>query len=343
MKEKVLFLLNAILSWVWKNPNKCNSNAIRDILIIKWDEIGDMVATLHVFNMLQQKFPKAKITVVCKPFVSSLLTNNPNIYQIITDLNKIPTRNVDLWIELRGTFKTFFKSILSFPKYRVDRGSIRFKQRGNQPHEVETNYNIIKPLVNPIINFHGEIYLTTEDNRRVEELVRNFGVEKFVVCHPGGRSLLRRWRTLNFAEVVDYIWDKYRLKTVLLGTSDESEILHEINNLTKDKSIIWETKESLKVLYGVLKKSNLFLGNESGPLQFADLAKIPTLGLFGPGVERVFYPRNSQSSVIHHILPCNPCDQVNCKQPHDWCMDRIKISEVQKNIEFLLRDYSIVK
>lgn len=338
MKEKILFALNAISTRIWRNPNRINSNAIQKILVIKWDEIGDMVAALHVFDMLHKKFPKAVITVVCKPFVSSLLTNNPNIHQIITDIDNIPSKKVDIWVELRGTYKTFFKSILSFPKYRIDRGSIRFKQRGNQPHEVETNYNVIKPVVNPVVNYNGEIYLTEEENRRVEEMVRSFSAEKFAVFHPGGRSLLRRWRTQNFAELVDYIWEEYHIKTVILGTSEEIEILDEINKLSKHETIIWETQESLKVLYGVLKKANLFVGNESGPLQFADLARIPCVGLFGPGVERVFYPRNSRSRVIHHILPCNPCDQVNCVQPNDWCMDRIKISEVQRNIDSLLKN-----
>lgn len=338
MKEKVLFALNAVLSWIWRKPNQVNFRVIQNILIVKWDEIGDMVAALHVFEMLHKKFPKAKITVVCKPFVSSLLTNNPNIHQIITDVNNIPSKNVDLWVELRGTYKTFFKSIFSFPKYRVDRGSVRFKQRGNQPHEVETNYNIIKSFVTPVMNFNAEIYLTHDDNRRVEEMVRSFGNEKFAIFHPGGRSLLRRWRTQNFAEIVDFIWEKYQLKAVILGTSDESDLLNEIEKSSKHKIIIWETQESLRVLYGVLKKANLFVGNESGPLQFADLARIPTVGLFGPGVERVFYPRNNRSRVIHHILPCNPCDQVNCAQPKDWCMDRIKIIEVQNAIDSLFED-----
>ncbi len=338
MNEKILYALNAVFSWLWTKPNKSNPDFIRNILVIKWDEIGDMVSALHVFDLLKKKFPNSKITVVCKPFVSTLLTNNPNVDVIVTDLAGISTKKIDLWIELRGTFITFLKSIFSFPKHRLDRGSVRFKQRGFQPHEVETNYNIIKPAVEPLMLLNGEIYLTNEENLRVNELIDGFNAEDFAIIHPGGRSNLRRWRSQNFAELIDYLWKNYQLKTVILGTKDERNLLNEINELSRNSSVIWETNDSLVVLFGVLKKAHLFVGNESGPLQFADLANIPTVGLFGPGAERVFYPRNEKSRVIHHILACNPCDQITCIQPDDWCMDRINQIEVQLAIQQLLSD-----
>ena len=336
MNEKILYALNALFSWLWTKTTKSNPDFIKNILVIKWDEIGDMVSALHVFDLLKKKFPNSKITVFCKPFVSTLLTNNPNVDVIVTDLTEIPNKKIDLWIELRGTFKTFFRSIIAFPKHRLDRGTIRFKQRGFQPHEVETNYNIIKPAVAPLKSLNADIFLSKEEILRVNELINTFEVEKFAIIHPGGRSLLRRWRSQNFADLIAYLWENYQLKTVILGTKDERELLHEIHKLSGDNSVVWETNDSLAVLFGVLKKAQLFVGNESGPLQFADLADIPTVGLFGPGVERVFYPRNQKSRVIHHILECNPCDQVTCVQPNNWCMDKIKQDEVIKAITEIL-------
>jgi ADP-heptose:LPS heptosyltransferase len=50
----------------------------------------------------------------------------------------------------------------------------------------------------------------------------------------------------------------------------------------------------------------------------------------------VFYPWGKRTAVIHHILECNPCDQIHCVHPDNTCMQRIQLQEVVKKVERLL-------
>ena len=155
MNEKVLFFANLLVSRLVNAIGMLGRVPARKlgpnpkILVVKWDEIGDMAAAVHVFGTLRSAYPGAEITVLCKPFVSSLIANDPAVDSVITSVDAWKER-YDVVVELRGTWKTLGRSfaLRTMPKYRVDRGWIRFLQRGKQPHEVMTNYRVIMPLLN---------------------------------------------------------------------------------------------------------------------------------------------------------------------------------------------------
>jgi len=331
--------LNAFLTIFGGKRNPVNVNSI---LVVKLDEIGDMVAATGVFAQLKEAFPYAKIDVLCKPFVKTLIEFDPNINQVILDDSQLDSYSI--WIELRGNWRTFFKSIFRTKFYRADRGTVRFKQRGNQPHETVTNYRIIEPIFRVFCNsFTGndsqkspKIYAKEEHTLLAKKRLDELGVsQNYVVFHPAARRKLRQWPTDRFEYVAIYLWEKHHLETVLIGTPDEAEILHEIKS---DKSYIkaYISKDSLLVLHELIVHAAFFLGNESGPLQIADASGKPVIGIFGPGVKNVFYPqKNKHSVILHEVLDCNPCDQLNCVKLQP-CVNLISSLQVTSAIEKVL-------
>src|SRR6185436_14178931 len=104
-KWKVIYFfswLTSILINNFKNPQK---QVFKKILLIRLDEIGDMVTTLPVFDQLKKKFPDAEITVWCLPLTAQLLKYIPSIGKIVFDANQL-NEKYDLVIDLRGDFKT---------------------------------------------------------------------------------------------------------------------------------------------------------------------------------------------------------------------------------------------
>jgi ADP-heptose:LPS heptosyltransferase len=78
------------------------------------------------------------------------------------------------------------------------------------------------------------------------------------------------------------------------------------------------------------------VGNESGPLHLACAVNIPSVGIYGPGVKDVFYPWAERSAYVHHILDCNPCDQIHCVFPEQPCIARATEAEVQAAVARVL-------
>lgn len=326
--EQWLFIFNKYTSaFINAVGNKKKRENASDILCVKLDEIGDMVTALHVFEHLKIKFPSARISVLCKPYCVSLLEFNPHINEIITDTEKW-NKKYDWVIELRGTWRTLFKSWRYQPAGRADRGTVRMAQRGNQPHERITNFNIIKPIAGEVKMELPAIFIAPQHEKEAQSFITQNHLSKIHLFHASARRELRKWSAQNFAKLADHIISNQWGDVVFIGTAEEQLQIEEILKLMQHKAHVFINNGSLLNLYALMQKASFFIGNESGPLQMADVANLPCIGLYGPGVKTVFYPTGKNTRVIHHVLDCNPCDQIHCVRPHDKCIDMITMAEV---------------
>jgi ADP-heptose:LPS heptosyltransferase len=338
-------------------------SSIKSILVVKWDEIGDMAAAVHVFGTLKSAYPDAKLTVLCKPFVASLIAGDPAVDAVITDIEDWRER-FDVVVELRGTWKTLWKSLAlrTMPKYRVDRGWVRFLQRGDQPHEVVTNERIIRPLLcegYPIakrvlypsaaeiaaaqvwsdwaLSGGGGAQVDPSFNQSEGKETDSAEFIGYAILHTGARRELRRWPLDRFVALSKWLLQEKKLMPIWVGTSDEEQQLDEAFALgAAGKKWVAPEGSSLLSFYAFIASSKLYIGNESGPLQLADIAQIPLVAIYGPGVPNVFYPRSARSRVLHEVLDCNPCDQIHCVRPSDRCIDRIGLAAVQLAVNEVL-------
>lgn len=334
--EKILFALNLLASKFYKK--KPEKDEAVQIVCVKWDEIGDMVNALHVFTALKKEYPKGTLTVLCKPFVASLLSGNTEIDAVVTSLDQLP-KKVEIWVELRGTWKSLFRSLKYRVKYRCDRGSIRFKQRGNQLHEQVTNWKIVEPLLSSKIPLRSVLKIGNESQNRALDIIHSisFNSNEYVLIHPSARSELRRWPADRFGRLAKYIYQEFQLKVLIIGTQEELEILSEVVEHSENTATAYISRESLTVFAAIVQQCVLFVGNESGPLQIADALGKKSISLFGPGVKDVFYPQTSGSKIFHEVLECNPCDQVHCIHAHNPCIARIEELSVMSAVDELLK------
>lgn len=333
--EKILFALNLLVSKFYKR--KPDTGKAVHILCVKWDEIGDMVNALHVFTALKREYPNATLTVLCKPFVASLLSGVTEIDAVVTSLDQIPPK-VEIWVELRGTWKSLFRSLKNGVKYRCDRGSIRFKQRGKQPHEQVTNWRIIEPLLSSKVPIRSDLKIDSESQKRALDIIKalSFNTDQYVLIHPSARSNLRRWPAERFGRLAKYIHQEFQLNVLVVGTENEQDVVTEVIENSENTATAYISKEPLTVFAAIIQQSTLFVGNESGPLQIADALGKKSISLFGPGVKEVFYPQTKGSIIFHEVLDCNPCDQVHCIHSENPCIARIKEVSVLSAIDELL-------
>jgi len=333
--EKILFAANALLSSVLNISGKKNLNP-SEILVVKIDEIGDMVVATPVFRLLKQKFPDAKITLLCKPMCKPLMEHNPFVDVIITSQNDWK-RKFDIVVELRGTWKTWLKSIVYTPKYRLDRGSVRFKNKLTQGNlnDRETNYLIVKPLVGEMSIPKAELYPAPEDKEFVKGFIEEIALSSFAVFHATANKPLKEWSQDRFAQLAVDVSEKYELQIVFIGAPNESERIESLRQKMHKPAINLAGKFTLTQLLVFFEYAALYIGNDSGPMHIANVAGVPLVGLFGPGPANVFYPIGEKVRILHHVLPCNPCDQIHCVRPNDSCMDMIKVEDVKKQVSEL--------
>ena len=108
MSEKLLYAANMLVSKCWRS--QVSPEKIKEIVVVKWDEIGDMATAVHVFQLLKDYAPAARLTLLCKPFVGSLIQADPHVDMVVFGTNELP-KKADVWIELRGTWHTWWISL----------------------------------------------------------------------------------------------------------------------------------------------------------------------------------------------------------------------------------------
>lgn len=319
----------------YRNPAKLD---FERILFIRMDEIGDMIYSTHIFEMVRKQFPKAKITLLCKSYGKALLKSDRNIDEIITSWADLKG-SFDLIVDLKSDWKSIGYSLKAWPKIRLDRGTVRVidAAKGEYPHEVITNYQIIAPIISEKNkNLQPHIALSDDDLKAAEQFIADHELGSFTLLHINARRTLRKWPLQNFCQLANYLHNEKKLSVVFIGDESEAEEIAAAQKQLAFKTFSTAGNLSLTQLAALMKKATIYIGNESGPLHMAAIMQVPCLGLYGPGPVDIFYPYGKKTAVIHHVLECNPCDQLHCVHPENPCIQRITLEEVKSKItEFL--------
>lgn len=336
--DKIIYVFSILLSRLINRGKSLSAHNFQKILVIRLDEIGDLCYSGPVLEALKDRYPKAEITLWCRPFARALLQNHPALSHLVTDKNELENK-YDLHIDLRGKWQGLFYSLFHPPIIRLERGGVRLRQKrlGAHLHAMETNFEIIRPLLGNDITIPApKLYPSAKDLQSAQEFIHTLHLNQFAVIHPGARRSLRRWPAERFAELSAILQRELGLQIVFIGDASEMDLIESIRKQISFTTFSTINSLSLGAFAALMPYAHLFIGNESGPLHIASLSGTPSLGLYGPGEPRVFYPITPRTAVIHHILECNPCDQVHCKHPLNTCMQRITLDEVQQKITNLL-------
>ena len=117
--------------------------------------------------------------------------------------------------------------------------------------------------------------------------------------------------------------------------------IEEIRSLMKFHAINLAGETNLRQLAALLKRLDLFITNDSGPMHIAADVNIPIVALFGPGSVTKYQPYCDEDMkvVIRKNLGCSPCyEKPNCRE--NVCMRLITIEEVMQAAGELLRRHT---
>jgi heptosyltransferase-3 len=180
------------------------------------------------------------------------------------------------------------------------------------------------------------MFYSDADLEKVQAFLSHNTIAKFAVIHAGARRVLRQWPKERFAMVAEFMKKMHGLDIVFAGTKEDEADIAEICMDLAFKTYNFTEGYSLSQFACLCSKAGIYVGNESGPLQIASAMGIPVVGLFGPGVPDIFYPQSPKSIVIHHVLQCNPCDQIHCVQPDNPCIKMISFDAVRGAVNEIL-------
>ena len=342
-KEKLYYLLTALHSFRKRIFNRLDNSQIEKILIVKQDELGDLITALPALQKLRETFSNSEISLFVKPYLKEI-AEAQNVANIVISSSTELKKQYSLILELRGNWEFRKQRRKIKHRYFLDRGSVRFRNkffRNQHPHEVDTNFEIIQYSGLDLgERKEQKSWLKWKQrNEKVSELfLQRSVIGKYVVLHAGARKRLRQWHPSKFAKIAYHLIEEKGLDVIFVGADEDRREISSIQEKIGKKTYSFAGEGSILDFAALVSKAEFMLGNESGPMHVAAACGTPVIALFGPGEAHVFRPFGKVNLVLHHKLECNPCDQVNCKYAGDPCINRISLDEVKTAVCHILNN-----
>ena len=160
------------------------------------------------------------------------------------------------------------------------------------------NYKVFETIPSLTIKKETLINIEPKIDTGAKDIV-TFGVDSF--------ELFKMWFEENFAELANKLIDANLAKKIYLIASPQNQhVVKKIINLSGKNNFFDCSTLNLLQVIKVIKYSNFFVGNNSGPLNLASALGVKTFGLIAN--DRVSELKNSN---IKPILPRNYINEIN--------------------------------
>ncbi len=200
------------------------------------------------------------------------------------------------------------------------------------------------------------VFAPTEDEQTwAVQRLQDAGIDAeapLVVIHAGTGAAVKLWRTEAWTSTANKLISLCSARIILTGGVSERPMLEEIaQGVTPTPLLI--TDATVGQLAALLKRANMVLGVDNGPLHLAVAQGTPTLQIFGPTDTRIFGPwgPSQQHIVIASTHRCPSCPAIPCGRldfppdelPAHPCVRLVSEQLVQTASIALLQAYSTAK
>jgi ADP-heptose:LPS heptosyltransferase len=134
----------------------------------------------------------------------------------------------------------------------------------------------------------------------------------------------------------------YGAKLLFIGNEEERYLVENICSvLPYGANVIKAVNIRPDILCALMRRSRLFIGNNSGPLHIAAALGVPGVSTIGPADPVKWSPLGPGQIVLRSDLKCSPCNRGICKG-HE-CMKDISVEMMMDGVSRLLAGQGIAQ
>ena len=333
-RADLLLYIRALLSLAL-SPRKKKPREIKTVFVLQNMKFGDMIATTPVFRALKQHIPGVRVIVGGDAVNKDTVLHNPDIdryvvfksTEISRVLRELTNESIDVGLTpgpdpqglatlaLLGAKLIVTPTVLngwSSTDTRINKLMKFFV--ATRPHRIG-NYapreylTLLEPLGIFEENTKKYVYTTPEARRKVESLLNGEGVDskkEFVVgISPSAGHKIKCWLPERFAEVADYLAQKYQARLIVIGSKHDREEVEAMLSHVRPSTPVVNTlaKLSIDELKALFEHFSLFVSVDTGPIFIAESFGIPTVDIAGAIDINEMAPRGEKHVVIESPKP----------------------------------------
>jgi len=281
----------------------------KNILIIKWGALGDMVISTGAIRSVKETFPNARAVLLSNSLMQQIAPSGSIIDELIIYDEKeyhgvkaiahlfrlvlhLRRYKFDLAINLRWhSDRCAMIAYLSGAKERVSSGphnmmglyttKVPFPQ--GRYHEVHRNLDIVKAVGVKVNDETPYTYISIDDVKFARDFftLNNLEKNKTICIHPGASKPIRAWLPERFREIAKKLVEQYDVNVIVTWSGKEKELAEYVASANPLKIFLAPQTKTIGELASLIKNSNMCLTNCTGPMNVAVAVRTPTCAILG--------------------------------------------------------------
>lgn len=342
------------------------------ILIIRLDLIGDLVLSMVLVRVLKRTYPQAELDLVCVPASAQVIAGDPDVTCLPGYDPNIWRRPQALvrrqnWRELRALLRTLHEreydlAISVFGKWAAVLAALSGAKRtlgfaregfpglltdsvpgghwapGEQKHEVDYCLELAQAAggVVQAADRIPRLYVQEQTLQEVECLLQAQGVRPaspLIACHVSANNgQSKRWPVPYWVTLLDRLIREENVSVVLTGAGGDLPLVEKICARMRERPVNLAGRTSLAQLAALLKRADLLISGDSGPMHIAGALGTPLVAIHGPTDPALSGPVSQHAKVLRSDIWCSPCyrarDTADCRFFTTQCMKDITPAQV---------------
>jgi len=159
--------------------------------------------------------------------------------------------------------------------------------------------------------------------------------------NPGMNQLAKRWPLQRYVDLATELIKEEEAEIILIGGPGDQavnqKLIQKMPNGWRGKVFDTAGQTTIHQSAALIEKSDLFVGNDSGPLHIASTTKTPIVGIFGPTNPVVDGPYKPKGEILFKKTKYAPCYTSNCAG-HPPCIEEISVTDATKACQRILNN-----
>jgi heptosyltransferase II len=330
----------------------------KKILIVRLDRIGDVLLSTPVIKAVRDAYPESHIAFMVRPYARDIVEGNPYLNEVIIYdkagkekglignlrfIFGLRKRNFDLVLILHPTARTHLVTFLARIPERVgyDRkwGILLTKRIPHTKHlglrhEIDYTLDVLRYIGVRAQEKKLLVPIRPESEERARGIFSRYGVKDsdiVITVNPSASCVSKRWSAERFAKVCDALAKDRGARVIIISGAKDKSFGDRVAGSMTERNINLSGQTSVSDVASILKRSRLFISNDSGPVHIACAVETPVIAIFGRNDRGLsperWGPTGGRDTVLHKDVGCDTCLAHNCDKGFK-CLMAVSVDDV---------------
>ncbi len=359
-KERLLLGLadlpgRLLLGWRQPATRPVDPAAVREVLVLRLDRIGDVLMSLPALQALRAALPRARIRLAVGSWSAEVAKGAPvdeilvwsapwvgrpsegaqSLGALMAAARGLRATRLDLALDLQGDVRASLILWLSGARARVgyaNTGGAYLLTHVVPLDEtvswVEQNQMAVAVAVGAAAAPSRFDPLTPEDHSFAKHLYENLHLEEkrpLVGLHPSGGRRVKQWPVERWADVAARLQREHAATILITGSEADRPLAAELAKGLPKKPLDLTGRLGVSESMALIAGLDLFLSPDTGPMHMACAVDTPSVSVFGPSDPVRYFSGGdgrpgSRHVVVRPELWCSPCNLIR-KPPAECAGD----------------------